>query len=64
MRPAKKIFLSCTCFDLIDLRAEVKSALEDIAYIVSISEDSDLPVDSQASTYANCLAVVRNVIFI
>jgi len=59
MRSAKKIFLSSTCFDLIDLRAEVKSALEDIGYTVYISEASDFPVDNKISTYDNCLSVVR-----
>lgn len=59
MKSPKKIFLSSTCFDLIDLRAEIKASLEEIGYVVYISEASDFPVDTKISTYDNCLEVVR-----
>jgi uncharacterized protein YjbI with pentapeptide repeats len=58
-RRPKKIFLSSTCFDLIDLRAELKSALSDSGYIVYASETPDFPVDPKLSTHDNCLKVVK-----
>lgn len=59
MRSPKKLFISSTCFDLIDARAELKQALEAEGYVVYASETDDFPVNPELSAADNCLAVVR-----
>lgn len=59
MRSPRRVFISSTCFDLIDARAELKQSLQDQGYIVYASEAPDFPVLNGLSAPDNCLAVVR-----
>ncbi|MFY9618571.1 MAG: DUF4062 domain-containing protein [Pyrinomonadaceae bacterium] len=56
----RKIFLSSTCLDLIDVRAELKRELESLGYIAYTSETNDFPVNPQLSPVDNCLEVVES----
>ncbi|HET6977661.1 MAG TPA: DUF4062 domain-containing protein [Pyrinomonadaceae bacterium] len=56
----KKIFISSTCLDLIDVRAELKRELETLGYVAYTSETNDFPVDPQIMPIDNCLDVVRS----
>ena len=55
----KKIFISSTCLDLIDVRAELKATLEQQGYIAYTSESHDFPVNTKLSPVDNCLDVVK-----
>src|SRR5687768_3628327 len=55
----KKIFISSTCLDLIDVRAELKRELGSLGYVAYTSETSDFPVNPQLPPIDNCLEVVE-----
>lgn len=55
----RSIFLSSTCFDLLDVRAELKSALEAMGHKAFASETPDFPVNSSLKPADNCLEVLR-----
>src|SRR5437868_6969994 len=55
-----RIFISSTCFDLIDVRAELKRALEHLGYVAYTSETPDFPVSSRLSLVDNCLSVLKH----
>src|SRR6185295_5131701 len=57
-RGPKKIFISSTCLDLIDVRAELKRELESLGYIAYTSETNDFPVNHKLPPIDNCLQVV------
>lgn len=54
----RKIFISSTCLDLIDVRAELKRELESLGYIAYTSETPDFPVNDKITPIDNCLDVV------
>ena len=56
----RKIFISSTCLDLIDVRAELKRELESLGYIAYTSETDDFPVNDQLAPIDNCLEVVAS----
>jgi hypothetical protein len=58
MSRPKRIFISSTCFDLIDARAELKRALQEQGYVVYASDAPDFPVHPGYSPTENCLQVV------
>ena len=55
----KRIFLSSTCYDLKDLRADLKGALETLGYSVWASEFPDFPIDPKLHNHDNCLLNVE-----
>ena len=55
---AKRVFLSSTCLDLLDLRSGIKEVLEGLGFEVWASEFPNFPVDSSLHNHDNCL---RNV---
>lgn len=57
-----RVFVSSTCYDLLDLRAELRSFLEDNAFSVSLSEDPNSPfvVDPTDNSIASCLNNVES----
>jgi len=55
----RKVFISSTCFDLIDARAELKRDLEAHGYVAFTSETEDFPVVPGLTPADNCLAVLR-----
>lgn len=54
------LFVSSTCYDLGQVRLELKRFIEAFGYDVVISESSAFPVNPQSSTIENCLNAVRN----
>lgn len=61
MALAKKptIFVSSTCYDLKQIRADLKSFLEDqLGYEVLLSEYASFPLDPNVGTVENCLRAV------
>lgn len=59
-RPARRVFISSTCHDLIDVRAEVKMQLEDEGYLVSMSDVPEtFSVDGIADSIETCLVNLR-----
>ena len=55
-----RVFVSSTCYDLVDLRAEVKNALEAASLQPVMSDDVDnFDVSGRAESIETCLANVR-----
>jgi hypothetical protein len=59
---AMKVFLSSTCYDLLDVRAEVVSYLSENGIRVMASDDklSDFHVTTDQNSIETCLANVRS----
>ena len=57
-RAPKRIFLSSTCIDLKDARADFKSLLEGLGYSVLASEYPDFPVNPGLHNHDNCILTV------
>lgn len=55
----KKVFISSTCLDLIDVRAELKRELEAQGFVAYTSETPDFPVNTHLPPIDNCLEVIR-----
>jgi hypothetical protein len=53
------IFVSSTCYDLSQVRLDLKRFIEALGYDAVISESSAFPVNPQTSTLENCLNAVR-----
>lgn len=57
---SSRVFVSSTCHDLVDLRAELKVCLEDEGYIVSMSDVPEtFAVDGLADSIETCLVNLR-----
>jgi len=58
----KKIFISSTCYDLIDLRAELQKFVEGMGLSPSLSDapDSDFDLDGLKDSITTCLVNVRS----
>jgi hypothetical protein len=54
-----KIFVSSTCFDLDQVRADLKATLESIGHIPVLSEYKSFPVFPSLDAVENCKKVVR-----
>src|SRR3954467_12463441 len=55
-----RMFVSSTCFDLIDLRSEVRATLEQDGFLVSMSDEYDtFQIDGRADSIETCLANLR-----
>ena len=57
-----KVFLSSTCYDLIDLRQELRAFLEKNGFTVALSEDPRSPfiVDPLDDSIGSCVQNVEN----
>jgi hypothetical protein len=56
-----RVFVSSTCYDLVDLRAEVKACLEGAGLVPVMSDDIDnFEVSGRAESIETCLINVRN----
>ncbi|MCY2954047.1 MAG: DUF4062 domain-containing protein [Planctomycetota bacterium] len=62
MRSPIDVFISSTCYDLVDLRAELALHLKDNGFMVRISEDRDsaFRVDPTADTIGSCLSNISS----
>lgn len=54
------IFVSSTCYDLSQVRLDLKRFIEALGYDAVISESNAFPVNPQTSTVENCLRAVRD----
>lgn len=57
-----RVFISSTCFDLLDLRTELRTFLEENGFSVALSEDAFSPflVDPTADSIASCINNVES----
>ena len=56
----RRVFVSSTCFDLVDMRAEVRDHLSDAGFTVSMSDVPEtFAVDGVSDSIAVCLANLR-----
>jgi Domain of unknown function (DUF4062) len=53
------IFISSTCYDLNQVRLDLKRFIEGLGYDAVISESSNFPVNPQTTTIDNCVDAVR-----
>lgn len=55
-----KVFVSSTCYDLSQVRANLKSFIEERGYIPVLSEYDTFPVNPSAKTVQNCTKAVED----
>lgn len=55
----RKIFISSTCHDLKDIRAELFRHLEKLGYFPILSEDEDFPVKLGVDKISSCIEAVK-----
>lgn len=55
-----KIFISSTCYDLSQIRQDLKDSIAAMGHIPVMSENKDFPVDPSTSTVENCIMAVKN----
>lgn len=54
------VFVSSTCYDLSQVRLDLKTFTESLGYVPVISESSAFPVNPQADNLENCIRAVRD----
>jgi hypothetical protein len=54
------VFVSSTCYDLGQVRLDLKRFIEELGYEAMISESSAFPVNPQSDTFNNCINAVRD----
>lgn len=54
------IFVSSTCFDLSQVRDDIRRCILDIGHIPILSELKDFPVDTRLTNAENCINAVNN----
>ena len=54
------VFVSSTCYDLGQVRLDLKAFIESLGYVPVISESSAFPVNPQADNFENCIRAVRD----
>lgn len=54
------VFVSSTCFDLSQVRLDLKRFIERFGYEAVISEHPAFPVNPQVGTIMNCVSAVRD----
>src|SRR5262245_32105939 len=57
---APTVFVSSTCYDLRQLRQDLRQFFESLGYEPLISENPAFPVNPQANTLDNCIQAVRD----
>ena len=55
------IFVSSTCYDLSQIRNNIKQCIIDLGHAPILSEMKDFPIDPQLSSTENCINAVKNV---
>lgn len=55
-----KIFVSSTCFDLSQVRDDIRQCILDIGHIPVLSELKDFPVDTRLTNAENCINAVND----
>lgn len=54
------IFISSTCYDLSQIRVDLKESITNMGHNPILSEDHDFPIDPNLSSMENCINVVKN----
>lgn len=54
------VFISSTCYDLSQIRLDLKNSIELLGYVPVFSESPAFPVNPQADNLENCLRAVRD----
>lgn len=54
------VFISSTCYDLSQIRKDLKEGIEAMGHAPILSENKDFPVNPALSSAENCVAAVRN----
>lgn len=54
------IFVSSTCYDLSQIRNDIKQCITDLGHNPILSEMKDFPIDPQLSNAENCINAVKN----
>ena len=54
-----RIFISSTCYDLSQIRQDLKRDIADMGHIPVMSENKDFPIDPMVSTQENCIEAVK-----
>lgn len=55
-----RVFISSTCFDLSQIRKDLKEGIETMGHIPILSENKDFPVNPALNSTENCIEAVRN----
>lgn len=55
-----RIFISSTCYDLSQIRKDLKEGIEAMGHIPILSENKDFPVFPELTSAENCINAVRN----
>ena len=55
-----RIFISSTCYDLSQIRKDLKEGIEAMGHIPILSENKDFPVSPGFTSAENCINAVRN----
>lgn len=54
------IFVSSTCYDLSQIRNDIKQCIQDLGHNPMLSELKDFPIDTKLSNSENCINAVKN----
>lgn len=55
-----RVFISSTCYDLSQIRQDLKDSILAMGHVPVMSENKDFPVNPLASTQENCVEAVKN----
>ena len=55
-----RVFISSTCYDLSQIRKDLKEGIEAMGHVPILSEYKDFPVSPGQSTAENCINAIRN----
>lgn len=54
------MFISSTCYDLSQIRRDLKDGIREMGHEPMLSEDKDFPIDPSLTSSENCINAVRN----
>lgn len=55
-----RVFVSSTCYDLSQIRKDLKEGIEAMGHLPMLSENKDFPINPALNTVENCIEAVRN----
>ena len=55
-----QVFISSTCYDLSQIRKDLKEGIEEMGHQPILSEDKSFPVNPAMNTFENCIEAVRS----
>ena len=53
------IFISSTCYDLSQVRQDLRDFISNLGYNPIISEQNDFPIEPQLDNWENCINAVK-----